>query len=147
MKLQLVKAVPGTGRAGEIVEVTDAYARNYLLPKNLARVATATAIQVAATADQRHRDHQRQAAAERDRARAALSQVSVTVAGAASSSGRLFAAVHADQLRRQLEQQCAVRLPGVRFEPDHWKTTGRHAVQVHWPDGQVTDLAIEIVHG
>src|SRR5919199_930344 len=44
MEVLLVKDVPGFGRAGQTKKVTDGYARNYLLPRKLAVLATAAAL-------------------------------------------------------------------------------------------------------
>jgi len=56
MKVILLGDVPGTGRAGQVKQVADGYARNYLIPKGLARPATASALRQA---------QEEQAAAER----------------------------------------------------------------------------------
>jgi large subunit ribosomal protein L9 len=47
MKILLLQDVTGIGQAGEIKDVADGYARNYLIPKGLARVATAGAVRQA----------------------------------------------------------------------------------------------------
>ncbi len=44
MKVILTKDVKAQGKAGEIVDVSDGYARNYLFPNGLAKPATATAL-------------------------------------------------------------------------------------------------------
>jgi len=47
MKVILLSDVPGTGRAGQVKEVAEGYARNYLIPKGLARPATPAALRQA----------------------------------------------------------------------------------------------------
>ena len=44
MKVMLLQDVKGTGKKGELVNVSDGYARNFLFPRNLARVADAQAL-------------------------------------------------------------------------------------------------------
>ena len=44
MKVILLTDVKGKGKKGQMIEVSDGYARNYLLPKNLAQEATKTAV-------------------------------------------------------------------------------------------------------
>ena len=55
MRIIFLQDVPGKGSIGEIKEVADGYARNYLLPKGLGLLATASAVQVA----EKHREQQR----------------------------------------------------------------------------------------
>ena len=67
MKVILQKDVKGTGKAGEIANVSDGYARNFLLPKGLAIPADANSINAALVkkgADKHRLDMQRQRAKE-----------------------------------------------------------------------------------
>ena len=52
MKVMLLQDVKGTGKKGELVNVSDGYARNFLFPRNLARVADAQALNEFKNAEQ-----------------------------------------------------------------------------------------------
>ncbi|MDM8001101.1 MAG: 50S ribosomal protein L9 [Dehalococcoidia bacterium] len=60
MKVVLVRDVPRVGKAGDVKEVADGYARNFLLRRNLARPATPTALkEVEAQLQREEQEHQR----------------------------------------------------------------------------------------
>lgn len=147
MKIRLEKNVPGVGRVGEIVEVKDAYARNYLLPNMMAKVATAATLQVASAQADRQRRQAERTAADLVQARAALMNAKVTVKAESSPKGRLFAAIRSEYLLAQIEQQCQVRLAGVKCTPDQWKSIGPQTVRLDWPDGQQSYFTFSIIHG
>ena len=93
MKVVFLKEVEGSGRIGEIKNVADGYARNFLLPKGLAAPATADAIRRAeakAAAEAKKQallDEAAQAVAQ------SLAGASITIIAKAGSKGRLFGSV------------------------------------------------------
>ncbi len=93
MKIVFLKDVEGSGRIGEIKNVANGYARNYLLPKGLAAPATPEAIRKAearAVVEARKQallDEAAQVLAER------LADASLTITAKAGSKGRLFGSV------------------------------------------------------
>ena len=66
MKVILMKDIKGTGKKDQIIEVSDGYARNFLLPRKLAKEATATEVNAVATARSaaKHREDVKLAEAE-----------------------------------------------------------------------------------
>jgi large subunit ribosomal protein L9 len=109
MKVLLVQDIDNLGLAGEIKEVADGYARNYLIPGNLAVLATPGALKQADL-------HRRRAAERRDRLAAemaalvkAISKTSLTFQAKAGEKGRLYGSVTtadiADKLAETLEQE------------------------------------------
>lgn len=144
MRVVLQQPVKGLGAAKEIVDVSEAYARNYLLPKKLASAASASLIERAAK-------HQLQAAkataqqqAAMTSARQALDGRVIRLTGRASPSGRLFAAIKSDQIIQTLERQLHLRLGSLTCQPDHLKTVGAHRINLVWPGGESVWLTIEI---
>ncbi len=94
MKVILLKDVKAQGKQGDIIEVSDGYARNYLFPNNLAKPATATAlnsIKIAKEAEIRRRQ------IEHDEAVALckkLAGLTVTVKIKTGANGKLFGALN-----------------------------------------------------
>jgi len=105
MEVILRQAVENLGKPGDVVKVKNGYARNYLLPHNLAYEATPGNLRRI----QQERD--RLDAAENQRRGSAqeiatkLEQVSVTFSARVGEEGKLFGSVTAADIAQQLEQQ------------------------------------------
>lgn len=128
MKVILRSDIKGQGKRGDIVEVSDGHARNYLLPKGLAIAASDGAVAQAA-AMRRARDLRE--AGDRDAARtvaAALASKTITITMKAGAEGRLFGSVTAADVVKALESQAKIVLDRKQVRVDHIKTTGTHQV-------------------
>ena len=110
MKVLLEQDVKGTGKKGEIVDVSDGYARNYLLPRKLAAPADAQAINAASIQKSAaaHRKFQAGLAA-RDMAKQ-LEGVAVTVRAKVGENGRLFGAITGKEIAAALKEQKQVEI-------------------------------------
>lgn len=146
MQVVLQKAVPTLGQAGELVKVSDAYARNFLLPKKLAVVATASLLVRTQAAATRQKQEQSALLAERQRTSQRLVGARITLTGRASASGRLFAAVKAPAVRQALAQQYHLGLGDIELEPDHFKTIGEHQAVLRWAGQPPVTIIIRIAH-
>ena len=105
MKVILQQDVKGQGKKGQLVEVSDGYARNFLLPKKLAVPATAENVN---TMKQQEKARLAQQAAEKAEAQALakkLEGLSVTISAKAGEGGRLFGAVTAKEISEALASQ------------------------------------------
>ena len=105
MKVILQQDVRGQGKKGQLVEVSDGYARNFLLPKKLAVPATAENVN---TMKQQEKARQAQMAAEKAEAQALaekLKSIQVKLTAKAGEGGRLFGAVTAKEISECLAEQ------------------------------------------
>ena len=93
MKIILIKDVPELGGKGEIVDVADGYARNYLVPRKLAVKATRGAIAQAEGMRQAAIDAAVRAKENADNLATALSGTRVVVAARAGDEGKLFGSI------------------------------------------------------
>lgn len=130
MKVILLKDVKSQGKKGDVVTVSDGYARNYLFPNGLAEAATATvlnSIKISKEAEIRHRAEDKREAEELAKK---LSKTSVTVKIKTGANGKLFGSLNTAQI--------AEALAAVGIEVDKRKiviaepikTLGRHTVTV-----------------
>ncbi len=105
MKVILLKDVKAQGKAGEVIDVSDGYARNYLLPNGLAKQATANAlnsIKISKEAEARRRK------IEHDEAVALckkLAGITVTVKIKTGANGKLFGALNTAAISEALHEQ------------------------------------------
>ncbi|HEY2998431.1 MAG TPA: 50S ribosomal protein L9 [Acidimicrobiales bacterium] len=131
MKVILRTDVSELGKRGDILDVADGYARNYLVPKGLAMKATDGAADQAASMRRARdlRDAQDRAAAE-TLATTLVPQV-VTVTARAGSEGRLFGSVTAADVSAAIEAQTKVQIDRRKLVmPEPIKTLGTHTVPV-----------------
>ena len=99
MKVILQQDVRGKGKKGQMIEVAEGYARNFLLPKNLAVLATADAM----NAMKLQADAEAKAAAQELAGKLKGCQVKIAAKGGAG--GKLFGAVTAKEISEQLKAQ------------------------------------------
>jgi large subunit ribosomal protein L9 len=105
MKVVFNEDVRGQGKKGEIKEVSDGYARNYLLPRTLASAATADAVNAI-----KLKEKAKAAQAAKEKALALeyaqkLEAVQVTVRAKSGGSGKLFGAVTSETISKALKEQ------------------------------------------
>lgn len=105
MKVIFNADVRGQGKKGELKEVSDGFARNYLLPRKLASEATADNIN---TLKLKEKARQAQMAAEKAQAEESakrLAEVNVTIKARAGQGGKLFGAVTSQEISDALKEQ------------------------------------------
>ncbi len=118
MKVILQQDVKGQGKKGQLVDVSDGYARNFLLPKKLAVIATAENLN---TMKQQEKARKAQQAAEKAEAEALskkLESLTVKVAAKAGEGGRLFGAVTAKEISESLAQQHGLNIAKTKLVLD-----------------------------
>ena len=110
MKVILQQDVKGQGKKGQMVNVSDGYARNFLFPKKLAVEATADNVNTmklqekARLAKLAEEKAQAQAIAEQ------LKEVTVRVVAKGGNGGRLFGAVTTKEVSDALKAQCGIEI-------------------------------------
>ena len=118
MKVILQQDVKGQGKKGQLVEVSDGYARNFLLPKKLAVAATAENIN---TMKMQEKARKAQEAAEKAEAEALAKQlegVMVKIPAKAGEGGRLFGAVTAKEISEALSAQHGLNIAKTKLVLD-----------------------------
>ena len=111
MKVILQQDVKGQGKKGQMVEVSEGYARNFLLPRKLAIAATTDAINTmnlkekARKAEEQRQREEALATAEK------LKNCTVKLTAKAGSGGRLFGAVTTKEISEGLKAQFSIDIP------------------------------------
>ena len=110
MKVILLQDVKGKGKKGQMIEVSDGYARNYMLPRKIAMEATADAVNTM-------RMNDKAAAEKAARERAAAMEVSkqlrdmiLVVNAKGGGNGRLFGSVTNQEIADALEKNGGIKL-------------------------------------
>lgn len=105
MKVILQQDVKGKGKKGQLVEVSEGYGRNYLLPKGLAIAATADNLNVMKQAEASRAHHEAVERAEAQDIAAKLENIIVHVTAKGGTSGRIFGSVTSKEIASQLKKE------------------------------------------
>ncbi|MGZ5493032.1 MAG: 50S ribosomal protein L9 [Thermoanaerobaculia bacterium] len=145
MKVILTEEIRGLGTRGDVVNVKDGYARNYLLPKNLAREATAGNLK---SVEQERRKWALLANQEKEAAQKAAESVKgmkITVQKRVGDNGQLFGSVTANEIADGLEAK-GVHVDKRRIELGHpIKSIGVHDVEVRLYRDVSAQIQVEVV--
>lgn len=129
MKVILLQDVSGKGKKGAMIEVSEGYARNFLLPRKLAAAATADAIN---TMNLKEAARRREEAANRAAAVAAADQLrgkTVKLLAKGGAGGRLFGAVTGKEIAEAVTAQLGVEIAKQQIAAEPIKTFGIHDVK------------------
>ena len=130
MKVILQQDVKGQGKKGQMIEVSEGYARNFLLPKKLAIPATTDAIN---TMNLKEKARRAEEARQREEALATankLKEITVRIAAKAGTGGRLFGAVTTKEISEALNKQFSLDIPKQKLVLDEAiKSFGTYTVK------------------
>jgi large subunit ribosomal protein L9 len=110
MKVILLQDVKGQGKKGQLIEASDGYARNYLLPRKLAAPATADAINTLNLKEKARRAEEARLRAEAQATADKLKDCVVKLKAKAGQGGRLFGAVTSKEISEGLAKQHGVEI-------------------------------------
>lgn len=131
MNVVFLKSYPPY-KQGDVKNVADGHALNFLFPKGIARVATPQAIADAEKSAKEHVQHVSKAAAQASEALVKLQGLTVTIPARAAATGTLYAALTAKQLAAALAEILGFPLPeSFHKQLPTIKHTGLHEVILH----------------
>ena len=110
MKGILLQDVKGKGKKGQMLEVSDGYARNFMLPRKLAIEATPDAINTMRMNDKATQERIAREKAEAMAVSKQLREMTVTVTGKGGGAGRLFGSITNQEIADALEKQAGIKL-------------------------------------
>ena len=111
MKVILQQDVRGQGKKGQLVEVSEGYARNFLLPRKLAIAATPDAINTMNLKEKARKAEEARLKAEAEATAEKLKECMVKLTAKAGSGGKLFGAVTTKEISEGLKEQFGVDVP------------------------------------
>lgn len=146
MKIMLKKDVHGTGKAGYIVNVSDGYANNYLIPKGLAVSADAQTVNAA---NIRKEAAKHRVEVQRKNARALANEMqlySVKVYAKCGDNGRLFGAVTGKEIAEALKQQYDISIDKKKIRiSEPIKALGIYTVSAHMFEQTDASFKLEVL--
>ena len=143
-KVILTHEVAGLGSAGDVVDVKDGYATNFLVPRKLAILWSAGAEKANEQLRKARRAREIASVEEAHAARDALQANPVVVAAKAGESGRLFGAVTTADIAAAIGTRANVDKRRIQIGQPI-KTVGEYQVQVSLHDGVVAKVDVKVV--
>lgn len=146
MKVILLSDVKGRGKEGDVIEVARGFATNYLLPRNLATLATAGNLKQLES--RMHNIHKREELkrGEAEGQAAQISGKSVVIEVKAGDGGKLFGSVTAGMVADALTSQLGVDVDRKKLDlHGHIKTVGEHTIDVRIYESVTAQLVLNVV--
>ena len=110
MKVILLQDVRGKGKKGQMLEVSDGYARNYMLPRKMAIEATADAVNTMRMNDKATQERIAREKAEAMETAKKLREMTVTVTAKGGGNGRLFGSITNQEIADALKAKTGIAL-------------------------------------
>lgn len=108
MKIIFLKDVKGQGKKGEVKEVSEGYANNFLLKQGLAKPATSSNIKELDLQKQSEKKRKDQEKAEAEALARRMDDLTVTIRSKSGEGGRLFGSITTKQIAEELEKQHSI---------------------------------------
>ena len=144
MKVILLQDVKGQGKKGELVNVSDGYARNFLLPRGLAMIADAQAMNELRNKEasvQYHKEMDKKAAQE---AAEQMKGKTVVIKARAGQKGKLFGAVTTKEVSDAIKTQLGVTVDRRKITMNDIKAFGTYTAEIKLLQGISVSVTVEV---
>ena len=146
MKVILLQDVKGKGKKGQMMEISDGYARNYLLPRKLAIEATADAVNTKKMNDKAAAEKAAKERAEAVEISKKLRDMTLTVAAKGGGAGKLFGSVTNQEIADALKANAGIALDKRKIViSDPIKNVGTYTVQCKLGYEITAPLTVKII--
>jgi large subunit ribosomal protein L9 len=141
VKVVLTTTIDPLGHVGEVVDVADGYARNYLLPRKLALQPTEHNIAQYAKEKAEHEALLEEREAQANRLRDALADRTLVFVRKAHDDDKLYGSVRTEEIAEKIEEETGSSVEPARIRLEHpIETTGPHSVTVNL----YRDISVEL---
>jgi len=145
MKVILKQDVKGLGKAEELVDVSDGYARNYLIPRGLAAEANASNINIMKTKKEAEKNRKARELAQARELAARLKEIVVTIRTKSGEGGKLFGSVTSKDISDKLKKDFNIDIDKKKIVlPEPIKSTGNFEVEIKLYPEVSGKLAVKI---
>ena len=145
MKVILLTDVKGKGKKGQMIEVSDGYARNYMLPRKLAQEATADAVNTMRMNDKATAERQARERAEAVAISKQLRELTLVVKAKGGGAGRLFGAVTTTEIADALKKNAGITIDKRKIVIDEpIKNVGTYTVKAKLGYEIVAQFSVKI---
>lgn len=144
MKVILTADVKGKGKKGELCNVSDGYARNFLFPKNLAVEADSAAMSELKSREAAAAHHKQEEIDTANATAAKLQGKSVTVKAKAGSNGRLFGSVTSKEIAEQIKTELGITVDRKKMNVADIKNFGQYTAEIKLYTGITAEITVNV---
>lgn len=144
MKVVLLADVKGKGKKGELCNVSDGYARNFLFPKNLAIEADSAAMSELKSREAAAAHHKQEEIDAAKSTAAKLEGKCVTVKAKAGSGGRLFGSVTSKEIAEQIKSELGITIDRKKMNVADIKNFGDYTAEIKLYTGIVAKITVRV---
>lgn len=146
MKVILKADIKGVGKKDQIINASDGYARNFLLPKGLAVAAdkgNMSELELKLNSAKFQKEQEKENAGEIAKK---LSQISLKIPVKAGENGKIFGGVSSKEIAQNLEKQYNIKIDKKKIDvKETIKTLGVHIVEIKLFEGITSKLKVNVV--
>jgi len=146
MKVILVQDVKNLGKKNSLVEVSDGYARNFLIPKGLAVEATPAAVNELKMREKAEKTRKENELANARKLAERINGATITFEAKAGDNGKLFGSITAMDIADKLEKELKIQMDKRKIVlPDAIKSLGVHDVELKLHTGVSAIIKVQVV--
>jgi len=144
MKVVLLKDIKGKGKKGDVVNISDGYALNYLIPQGLAKPGTSSNLNEANQAKKAQEYHDEQTRLQAVALKEVIDKTNLVINVKCGATGKIFGSVTNKEISEELAK-ININVDKKKIETDVIKTVGKFEIKVRLHPTVIAKLNVEIV--
>ena len=144
MKVVLLADVKGHGKKGELCNVSDGYARNFLFPKNLAIEANNAAMSELKSREEAKAHHKKEEIAAANDIASKLEGKTVVIKAKAGANGKLFGSVTSKEISNEITKALGVEVDKKKMSVGEIKNFGEYTAEIKLYTGISAKLTVKV---
>lgn len=146
MKVIFIKDLKGQGKTGEEKNISDGYAKNFLIPKGYAIEATAANLNDYKGKKDSEAFKKQQEVEHAEKIKADLEKITLTISAKSGENGKLFGSITSKELAAKLNEDHKISVDKKKFVlPDGIKTTGTTTIDIKLYPGITGKLKVKVI--
>lgn len=144
MKVVLLADVKGHGKKGELCNVSDGYARNFLFPKKLAVEADNAALNELKNREESAAHHKQEEIKKANETAAKLEGKTVVIKAKAGTAGRLFGSVTSKEIAAEIKNTLGIEIDKKKMTAPDIKNFGEYTAEIKLYQGITAKLTVKV---
>ena len=144
MKVVLLEDVKGKGKKGELCNVSDGYARNFLFPKKLAVEADNAALNELKNREESAAHHKKEEIAAAKETAARLDGKTISITAKAGAGGKLFGSVTSKEIAAEIKAKLGIEIDRKKMNVADIKNFGEYTAEIKLYQGVTAKITVKV---